>query len=365
MKNFNLKKTLVPLIAILFGFILGAIIMLIFGYNPIWGYEDLLTAAFGTTKSVGEIFRSMGPLILTALSFAVANRAGLFNIGMSGQALAGWLAAAWFALTNPDLPRLVMIPAVIIIGMLAGAIIALIPGVLKALFGTSEVIVTIMMNYIVLFTTTHIVHNVWSKIKVGGKTFMQSKDSTVSVGKNATFRTDFLTHLTDNSRINIGIFIAVIALIIISILLSRTTLGFEIRAVGLNPEASEYAGISAKNTIITSMAIAGALAGLGGVIEGMGTFQNFFVQTTNLQIGFDGMAVALLGQSSPIGIFFASFLFSTLKVGAPGMTNTGIPAEIISVVIATIIFFVGIKFVIDKFLPEFQFKKKVIKGDKL
>ena len=97
----------------------------------------------------------------------------------------------------------------------------------------------------------------------------------------------------------------------------------------------------------------------------MGTFQNFFVQTTNLQIGFDGMAVALLGQSSPIGIFFASFLFSTLKVGAPGMTNTGIPAEIISVVIATIIFFVGIKFVIDKFLPEFQFKKKVIKGDKL
>ena len=364
MKNFNLKKTLVPLIAILFGFILGALIMLGFGYNPLWGYEDLLTAAFGTTKAIGEIFRSMGPLILTALSFAVASRAGLFNIGMSGQALAGWLAASWFALTNPDLPRVLMIPAVIIIGMLAGAIVAMIPGVLKALYGTSEVIVTIMMNYIILFATTHIVHNVWDKIKVGGKGIMQSKDSTISVSKNATFRTDFFTNLTDHSRMNIGIIIAIIDLIVIAMLFSRTTLGFEIRAVGLNPNASEYAGISAKRTIITSMVIAGALAGLGGVAEGLGTFQNFFVQSSNLQIGFDGMAVALLGQSSSIGIFFAAFLFSTLKVGAPGMTNTGIPSEIISVVIATIIFFVGIKFVIDKFLPEFQFKKKTVKGDK-
>lgn len=364
MKTFNLKKTLVPLIAVLFGFLLGAIIMLLFGYNPVWGYEDLFTSAFGATKSIGEIFRSMGPLILTALSFAVASRAGLFNIGMSGQALAGWQAAAWFALVHPNLPRVLMIPSVIIIGMLAGAIVAMIPGVLKALLGTSEVIVTIMMNYIVLFISTHIVHNVWNKIKVDGKSIMQSIDSTVSVSKNATFRTDYFSNLTDNSRMNIGIFIAIIALIIIAILFSRTTLGFEIRAVGLNPNASEYAGISAKRTIITSMVIAGALAGLAGVTEGLGTFQNFFTQTANLQIGFDGMAVALLGQSSSIGIFFAAFLFSTLKVGAPGMTNTGIPAEIISVVIATIIFFVGIKFVIDKFLPEFQFKKKAIKGDK-
>ncbi|MDR1606602.1 MAG: ABC transporter permease [Streptococcaceae bacterium] len=362
MTHFNLKKTLVPLIAVLFGFLLGAVIMLAFGYNPLWGYEDLLSAAFGSAKSIGEIFRSMGPLILTALSFAVASRAGLFNIGMSGQALAGWLAAVWFALTHPDLPRLLMIPAVILIGMLAGAIIAMIPGLLKAFFGTSEVIVTIMMNYVVLFISTHIVHNVWDKLKVGGKTIMQSKDSTTTVGSNATFRTDFLSQLTDNSRLNIGIFIAIIALLVFMMLFKWTTLGFEIRAVGLNPHASEYAGISAKRTVLTAMLISGALAGLGGVCEGLGTFQNFFVQTTSLPIGFDGMAVALLGQSSAIGIFFAAALFSVLKVGAPGMTVTGIPSEIVSVVIAAIIFFVGIKFVIDQVLPEFQFKKKDVNG---
>ncbi|GFH42347.1 sugar ABC transporter permease [Lactococcus hodotermopsidis] len=345
MKNLNIRKGLIPIIAVLAGFVLGAIIMLAFGYNPIWGYEDLLTQAFGNAKSIGEIFRSMGPLVLTALSFAVAMRAGMFNIGMSGQALAGWIMSAWFALSYPDLSRVIMMPLLLIIGAFSGALIAALSGVLKAFLGTSEVIVTIMMNYIVLFVSTHMAHHIFPK------KLMTSQDSTMAIGDNASFRLDFLSKLTNNSRINIGIFIAIIATIIVAILLKRTTLGFEIRAVGLNPNASEYAGISAKRTIITSMVISGGLAGLAGVVDGLGTFQNFFVQSTNMSIGFDGMAVALLGENSPVGILFAALLFSILKIGAPGMNVTGIPPEIVNVVIASIIFFVGIKFVIEKILP--------------
>ena len=344
MKSINWKKILVPVIAVVCGFLLGAIIMLAFGYHPLWGYEDLFTSALGSSRSIGEVFRSMGPLILTALSFAVASRAGLFNIGMSGQALVGWVASVWFSLANPNIARPIMIPLVIIVGMLAGALWASVPGILKAFLGTSEVIVTIMMNYIALYLSTYFVHNVMNK------NYLASTDKTNLVGKNASFRTDWMADLTNNSRLNIGIFIALIAIVIIAILISKTTLGFEIRAVGLNPHASVYAGMSSKRIIVGSMLIAGALSGLGGVVEGMGTFQNFFVQGTSLSIGFDGMAVALLGQSSPIGILFSSLLFSILKVGAPGMRITGIPTEIVDIVIASIIFFVGIKYVIEKFI---------------
>jgi simple sugar transport system permease protein len=350
--NPKLRNALVPIIAVVAGFVLGAIIMLAFGYNPMWGYEDLLTTALGSSKSIGETLRSMGPLILTALSFAVASKAGLFNIGMSGQALAGWVAAGWFSLCNPGIPRPIMIPLVIIVGMVAGAAVAAVPGILKALLGTSEVIVTIMMNYVVLFISQHIIHNVWDKVKVGGKSIMQSKDSTIKVPANSTFRSEFLSNLTDHSRLNIGIFVALIAVIVVWFLLSKTTLGFEITAVGLNPTASDYAGISAKRTVITAMLISGAIAGIGGVVEGMGTFENVFLQTASLAIGFNGMAVALLGMNSPFGIVLASALFSVLTVGAPGMNITNIPKEITDVVIASIIFFVGIRYVIERFLPK-------------
>lgn len=358
MKNLSIRKGLVPVIAVLAGFLLGAIIMLVFGYNPIWGYEDLLSQAFGNVKSIGEIFRSMGPLILTALSFAIGMKAGMINIGMSGQALAGWISSVWFALSFPDIPRVIMIPLVILIGAAWGAIMAAIPGILKAFLGTSEVIVTIMMNYIILLVSTHLVHHVFAQ------KLMASKDSTIQVSKNATFRTEFFTSLTDNSRLNIGIIIAIIAIVIVAIIFKKTTLGFEIQSVGLNPNASESAGISSKRTIIVSMLMAGAFAGLGGVVEGLGTFQNFFVQYSSLSIGFDGMAVALLGENSPFGILLAAFLFSILKVGAPGMNTTGIPPEIVNVVIASIIFFVGIKFVIEKILPQFPQKSTKKAGER-
>ena len=352
------QKLVVPLISVILGIILGAIIMVIFGYDPIWAYEGLFQKAFGSLKDIGEIFRAMSPLILIALGFAVASRAGFFNIGLSGQAYAGWIAAGWFALANPSLPRPLMILMTVLIGAAAGGVVGAIPGFLRAYLGTSEVIVTIMMNYIVLYIGNAIIQDGFAK------NIMRNSDSSIYVGHNASYQTEWLRALTNNSRMNIGFFLAIIAIVVVWYLLNKTTLGFEIRSVGLNPHASEYAGMSAKRTIVLSMIISGALAGLGGVVEGLGTFGNVYVQTSSLAIGFDGMAVSLLASNSPIGIFLSAFLFRALSVGAPGMsisdaTHVGTPPELIKVVTALIIFFVGAHYIIEHYIKP---RKKVEGG---
>lgn len=348
----KLQNISIPLLAVGSGLLLGAIIMLVFGYDPIWGYEELFYSAFGSVKSIGEIFRAMGPLIFTALGFAVASRAGFFNIGLSGQALVGWLFAGWFALENPDLPRPLLILATIVIAMIAGGIAGAIPGILRAYLGTSEVIVTIMMNYILLYSSNYIIRNVFAA------DLMKNKDSSITISANASYQTEWLRALTDNSRMNLGIFFAIIAVFVIWFLLTKTTIGFEIRSVGLNPTASTYAGMSAKQTIILSMVISGALAGIGGAVQGLGTFQNVYTQSGNLDIGFSGMSVALLASNSPLGIPFAAFLFGMLSIGSSGMVRAQIPPELVNVVTASIIFFIGVKFIFEQLLK----KAKKAKG---
>lgn len=347
------ENVIIPLLAVFSGLLLGAVIMLIFGYDPVWGYEELFYTAFGSVKSIGEIFRAVAPLVFTALGFAVASRAGFFNVGLSGQALVGWVFAGWFALQNPDLPRPILILATVVIAMVAGGIAGAIPGILRAFLGTSEVIVTIMMNYILLYFSNHIIREVFSD------ELMKNTDSSINVSANASYQTEWLRALTDNSRMNIGIFFAIIAVIIIWFLFAKTTLGFEIRAVGLNPTAANYAGMSAKRTIILSMIISGALAGLGGAIQGLGTFQNVYIQSSNLDIGFNGMSVALLASNSPLGIPFAAFLFGALSIGSSGMVRAQIPSELINVVTASIIFFIGVKFIFEQLM-----KKRAAKGGK-
>lgn len=177
----KLQQISVPLISVFLGILLGAIVMWIFGYDAIWGYEELFYTAFGSLRGIGEIFRAMGPLVLIGLGFAVASRAGFFNVGLPGQALAGWILSGWFALSHPDMPRPLMILATIVIALIAGGIVGAIPGILRAYLGTSEVIVTIMMNYIVLYVGNAFIH-------AFPKDFMQSTDSTIRVGANEPIR---------------------------------------------------------------------------------------------------------------------------------------------------------------------------------
>lgn len=341
---------LVPVFSVILGLLLGALIMFAFGYDPIAGYQAMVQGAFGNTFYIGETLRQATPLIFTALGFSVAYTAGFFNIGVAGQALFGWLFSVWFALSFPEVPGIILLAISLIVGALAGALWAGIAGFLRAFFNTSEVIVTIMLNYIALYTSNYLIRNVLS----------ESSDTTARIPKEASLRLTWLSELTSNSTLHAGIFLALIMAIIVWIFMKKTTSGFEIRAVGLNPFASKYAGMSTKRNIIVSMLISGSLAGLGGAMEGMGTFQNIFVQGAMPTIGFDGMAVALLGLGNPVGILFSALLFGALKIGGNSMPlMAGVPTEVVDIVIASIIFFVGANYLIRFFIDK---RAKVNKG---
>lgn len=357
----QIRNMLVPVIAVLLGLLLGGIIMLAFGYDPILGYKTMFSTAFLNPqtkalnpRSIGEIFVTAAPLMFTALGFSIANTAGFFNIGLSGQALCGWIASIWVAISMPNSPKVVVLTMAILAGVLSGAVAAAVPGILRAFFGTSEVIVTIMMNYILLHITTHLVtHTMDDSMK-------SSKVITTTVGANGSLRTEFLRNISDGSRLNLGIVFALIFLVVMWFVMKKTTLGYQIRAVGLNPFASEYAGMSSKQIIIVSMVISGALAGMGGVVLGLGTFGNFAAQGSSLSIGFDGMAVSLLGGGSSVGILLSSILFSILKLGGQGMQFANIPSELVDIDIAIIIFFIAISYVIHFVLAKtFGNKKEV------
>lgn len=336
----KVKNILVPAISIIAGFLVGALIMLAWSYNPIEAYSSMFSSALGNMNGIGETIRGATPLIFIAVGFAVASKAGFFNIGLPGQAQAGWLTSVWIALAFSHLPSYILLPFAIISGALAGAIIAGIAGYLRAQFGTNEVISTIMLNYIVLYVCQYLMQQIMpASLRTG-------TDTTKTIPANGSLKIGWLSSMFGDSRINGGIFLALIGLILYWYFMKKTTAGFEIKAVGLNPFASRYAGMSSKKNIIVSMLISGAFSGLGGVAQGLGTYQNYFTQTSSVDIGWDGLSVALLGGGTALGILLAAILFSVLKIGGLGMqTIAGIPYEIVSIVIAAIIFFIAINYV--------------------
>lgn len=349
--NKKISTFLIPILSIVLGLTFGAIIMLLLEVDPIEAYGYLLNGALGTPYGIGQTLRSMTPLIFTALGFAVAFKAGFFNIGLPGQALIGWLASVWTALAFPDLPQIILLPLCIVVGAVAGAFWASIAGILKAYFQTSEVIVTIMLNYIILYVSDFLIRYVLTNPQA---------DKTATIPETASLKLEFLTDLTEHSSLHAGLFLALLAAILVHTMLKRTTMGLELRAVGQNAFAAEYAGMNAKKNIIRSMVISGTLAGLAGVMEGLGQFQNIFTQNgVSLAIGFTGMAVALLAMNNPIGIIFSALLFGIFDAGSSKMaSNTSAPAELVTVITSIIIFFVGSSYIIQYVLDKFSNKNK-------
>ncbi|WP_284140012.1 MULTISPECIES: ABC transporter permease [unclassified Virgibacillus] len=334
--NNKLFGILVPIISVILGLLVGAIIMLISGHNPIAGYAALWNGAFGDAYTLGETVRRSTPYILTGMAVAFAFRANLFNIGAEGQVIVGWLAAVWVGIAI-DAPMIIHLPLAIIAAILAGAVWGFIPGLLKAKLGVHEVIVTIMMNYIALFTTNEIIRNVLT----------EQKTTTETIHGSASLASEWLQSITYFSRVHYGILIALFAAVIMWFIMERTTLGYELKAVGYNKHASKYAGMNVSKNIILAMVIAGGFAGLAGAMEGLGTFGNISVMSSFSNVGFDGIAVALLGANTPLGVVLAAFLFGTLKQGALEMpTGAGVPTELVDIIIALIIFFVASSYII-------------------
>lgn len=337
---------LIPVIAVILGLICGAVIMLVSGYNPIAGYSALWYGMFGDSYYIGETIRQLTPYILTGLAVAFAFRTGLFNIGVEGQVIVGWFAAVWVGIAF-ELPAIIHLPLAIIVAALAGALWGFVPGLLKARFKVHEVIVTIMMNYIALHVTNYLIRNV----------ITDNSDTSDKVFPSASLRSEFFENITDYSRMHYGIFIALLAAFIMWFLLEKTTKGFELRAVGFNHDAAHYSGMNVNRNIILSMVISGAFAGVAGAMEGLGTFEYVSVKSGFTGIGFDGIAVALIGGNAALGIIFSAALFGGLKVGALNMpSEAGVPNELVEIIIALIIFFVASSYFIRWIL--FRFKKE-------
>ena len=343
----RLINILVPVVSIIVGLLVGAVVMLVSGYDPILGYTALWNGIFGDSYSIGNTIRQITPYILAGLAVAFAFRTGLFNIGVEGQLLMGWLAAAWVGYAV-ELPRIIHLPLAIIAAAIAGGLWAFLVGFLKARLNVHEVISSIMLNYTALYITNAII-----------KSLSDGGFKTETVLASATLRAQWLRDLTDNSSLHLGIIIALLMVIVMWFLLEKTTRGYELKAVGFNQNAAEYAGMSVKKNIILAMTISGMFAGLAGAMEALGTFQNASIKAGFTGVGFDGIAVALLGANTPLGVVFGATLFGSLKYGALNMPNAaGIPEEMVSIIIALIIFFVACGYVIRLALSKFGSKKE-------
>lgn len=340
-------QILVPVIAIMLGLFVGAIVMWMSGYDAIQGYIALWDGIFGSSYAIGETIRQISPYILAGLAVAFAFRTGLFNIGVEGQLIVGWFAAAYVGMAV-ELPMVIHLPLALLAAAVAGALWGLVPGILKATLRVHEVIVTIMMNYIALHVVNALIKT------ISGGSFKLDR-----IHPTASLRSDFLSNLTDFSTLHYGIIVALLVVVFMWWILEKTKTGYELKAVGFNEQASRYAGMNANKNIILSMAISGGFAGLGGAMEALGTFGNISSMSGFTGIGFDGIAVALLGANTPLGVIFGASLFGSLKYGSNNMPNAaGIPVEIVSIVIALIIFFVASGYIIRVALNRMGKKKE-------
>lgn len=349
---FILLEKITPLIAVIFALLVGAIVIMLIGENPVFVYKTLFSNAIGNRDGWGNVLFRATPLIFTGLTVAFAFRCGLFNIGGEGQMYIGTFLATWVGFTFTNLPAFILIPLCILTAAAGGALWAAVPGILKAKTGVHEVIVTIMMNWIAASLTFFLV----LKFKAAPTAAMtaagvkQMIPHTSEIAQAARLprlynifkflNIDFPSY----NQVNVSFFIAIGVAVLAYYILWKTNLGYEIRAVGYSPLAAEYGGISVAKNIILAMMISGAFAGLVGTNEVMG-FKYRWRQELFTGLGFNGIAVALLGKNHPLGVVLAAILFGILNYGGAIVnifTEGRIPRELIMVLQAVIVIFVVI-----------------------
>jgi ABC-type uncharacterized transport system permease subunit len=316
-----------PVIAIVISFIIGAVIVLATGNNPLAAYGALLQGAVGSPSAIGRTLLNATPLVFTGLAVAVAFRAGLFNIGGEGQLYIGAITAAWLGVSLGLLGPLA-IPMVLAACILTGFLWGAIPGVLKAYFGAHEVITTIMLNFIAINLAYYLAQN---PLRQEGPI-----PGTESIPVDA--RIPFIG--LGLGRANYGVLIALLAAAFVYVLLWRTRRGFELRAVGLSPGAANYAGMKLGTNTVLALAIGGSLAALGGSVEVLGVYGNMDVPFVS-NLGFNGIGVALLGRNHPVGVVLGALLFGGLASGAQEMQfATDVPLQLAGVLLAVILLLV-------------------------
>jgi ABC-type uncharacterized transport system permease subunit len=349
-----LREILFPLIAVVAAFVVGGILILIIGDNPITAYALLFGSAFSWPVGIGYTLFYATPLIFTGLAVALAFRCGLLNIGAEGQLYVAAFAAAWVGIEfggvfirspggdivnspSANLPALILIPLCFFAAITAGAIWGGIPGVLKARFGSHEVINTIMLNFIAValcsyFTQYH--------YKIPGDPIMQT--AAISQSAHIARLGNYIPGFPPWIPLNVSFVVALICCGLVYLFLWRTKWGYEMRATGTNPTAAEYGGISVRKQIILAMTISGGLAGMVAINEVLGYRYRYYDGFSD-NYGFTGIAVALLGRNHPVGVILSALLFAILQRGGIPVDafTEYVTKDIVQVLQGTIILFVA------------------------
>ena len=333
----------IPVYSIVLAFAVAAIVIIISsaftarGFDPLLpfaAYGRLLAGSFLSGNAIANTLVSAAPLMFGGLAVGLGLKAGLFNIGVAGQFLVGAFAAAVTGASLASAPSLVAMPLAMLAGAAGGAAYGFIPGYLKARTGAHEVVTTIMLNSAAVLLLTWAVNDL---VRAPGFTFPRTGE----IGHSAL-------PVLLGRNLHLGIVFAVLTIFVIRWILNRTTLGFEIRTVGTNPNAARYAGMRPVFITALTMTISGLLAGLAGAIQMLGVI-GFYAPGITASVGFDSIAVALLGRSDPIGILFAAILFGAFRAGAPLMQiETSVPVEVIDIIQALVILFLAADLIVRK-----------------
>jgi len=300
------RVLVVPSGAILVALAVSALLLLLAGFNPLEAYKVMWSGAFRDVRTFTEVLLKATPLILIGVGLAVAFRCSIWNIGAEGQFYCGAVLATIVGVTFVNLPAVVLMPLVLVAGMVGGALWGMLAGYLKVRFDASEIVTTIMLNYVAIIGTSYLVTG--PLIEEVGK-----YPRTAKIAEAA-----WLPRFLPPTRLHIGFIIALLLAVLVYILIFHTSRGYAIRAVGINPDAARYAGMNVKGNILLAMGISGGTAGLAGAIEiAAVTFRLY--QNISPGYGFEGIAVALLAENHPLGVIFSGILFGALRSGSEVM----------------------------------------------
>ncbi len=336
------NNALYTIIAILIGFVAGAIVLALAGINPATTYGKLFDSIFGQTKYLVYSVVYGVPLIFAGLGVAFSFRTGVFNIGAEGQFVVGALVSCVLGI-KLDLPAVIHVPLCILAAAAAGALWSMIAGVMKVKRGINEVLSFIMLNWIAFYLSNYVVN--LKGIKADGK------EATVDILESARilFPKEILT-ATGCKSFNYGIILAVAAAIAIWFIINKTTLGYELRSVGFNRFAATYGGINANAAILKAMAISGAMAGLGGAMQILGNQMRIAQFASQEGYGFQGITVALIAGSNPIGCIISGLFYGAMKYGGQKLSLVGAPKEVLDIIMGTIVIFIALSHILKKLL---------------
>ena len=329
------------LLSIFLGFLVGAVFLSIMGLSVSAAYGRLISSVT-SLKGFSYVIVYSVPYIVAGLSVAFSFKTGVFNIGAEGQFVVGSMAAACVGILAGSLPKPILIPLCFLAAMAAGAVWGIIVGVLKTKWGINEVLSMIMFNWIAFYLSNFIAGI--PAIKNDG-----TAEATKNISDNASllFSKDFIKSMGLAPTANWGFLVAIVVTLIVWFVIEKTTLGYELKAVGANKFAAEYGGINVNRSILTALAISGALAGLAGALQLMGMGKRISIFTSQEGFGFAGIVVALIGCSNPFGVLVAGIFYGALMYGGSKLNLEGVPTQLISVIVGTVVFFIAISVIFE------------------